>query len=92
MTQAYTRDDMARALAEHFQVPKRQGQAVVNFIFEKMLEAVKEGRKVSVPPMGSFQIVERKGRRGLNPQTKKVQSFPGKPAIRFRPSARAELS
>lgn len=91
MTQAYTREDVARAVAEHFQVPKRQGQAVVNFIFENILEAVKEGRKVNVPPIGSFLLIEKPPRRGLNPKTRQIERFPSKPAIRFRPSVKAEL-
>lgn len=91
MTQAYTREDVARAVAKHFQVPKRQGQAVVSFVFEEILRAIKDGRKVNIAPVGSFRKVEKPARRGRNPSNGEVQEFPPKSTVRFKLSAKAEM-
>jgi DNA-binding protein HU-beta len=50
---------------------------------------LKKGGKVSVIGFGSFSVIQRKARKGRNPQTGKEIKIPAKKAVKF--SAGSEL-
>lgn len=58
---------------------------------EAVLEAVKVGIKkdkgVSLIGFGSFEVVKRKARKGINPKTKEPIKIPASKAVKFKPGA-----
>ena len=45
----------------------------------------KEEEKVTLVDFGTFQVMERKARRGVNPQTRQTIQIPAKKVPKFRP-------
>jgi len=48
---------------------KKDTGNVVNAIVQTITNTLKKGEKVTLVGFGTFQVLERKARRGVNPQT-----------------------
>jgi len=48
---------------------KKDAQAAVDHVFLSITEALRKGDAVSLIGFGTFKVVERKARKGRNPQT-----------------------
>ena len=56
--------------------------------FIKTVEcAVKKGDKVALLGFGSFTVVNKAARKGVNPKTKKPINIPARKAVKFKPGA-----
>jgi DNA-binding protein HU-beta len=55
-----------------------------------MSEVLVSGEKVNIANFGSFSVVERKARRGINPRTQQFILIPVKKSVKFK--AGGELS
>ncbi len=86
MDPSFTRDHLAAAVAERFDITKRDSKALIEFIFEEMAGALNQGRRVLLAPIGSLTLVEQLPRRGWNPKTKSIETFPERRRVRFRAS------
>ena len=60
---------------------------VINIVFEKIAAALAEGDHYNQDNFGTFKAVERKARKGRNPQTGEEVDIPAKNAVKFVPSA-----
>ncbi len=81
------RNDLARAVYEvHGGLSQAESQRIVDGIFEMIRERLIRGEKVLISGFGCFRLVERKSRRGINPQTGEPIIIPGRKAITFKPS------
>jgi DNA-binding protein HU-beta len=56
----------------------------VSATLEALKDALAKGEKVQLIGFGTFDVVERAARTGINPQTKKKMQIPAKKAVRFR--------
>lgn len=56
---------------------------VVNAVVETITSTLKSGKKVTLVGFGSFQVIEKKARRGVNPQTKETIQIPAKKVPKF---------
>jgi DNA-binding protein HU-beta len=59
----------------------------VNAFIQTIESTVKKGEKVSLLGFGSFSVVEKVARKGINPQTKKPMNIPARKVIKFKPGA-----
>lgn len=66
-------------------VTKKQAEAVVNSLFECIIDALEEGDKVELRGFGSFKTRERGPREGRNPKTGDKVSVPSKRVPYFKP-------
>jgi DNA-binding protein HU-beta len=64
-----TKADLIDALAGEFELSKRQGGEIVDFVLDEIKTALQKGDKVQLIPFGSFTVRERKKREGRNPKT-----------------------
>ena len=64
---------------------KRVSREVVDATASVITDALAREEKVTLVGFGSFQVMERKTRRGRNPQTGQVIQIPAKKIPRFRP-------
>ncbi len=57
---------------------------------DQLIDALKEGisvhRKITISNFGSFLIVERKEKKTLNPNNKKMMTIPKRKTVKFIPS------
>ena len=63
-----------------------QAEAAYDKLFAIIGATLQKGDAVSISGFGSFKVVERKARKGRNPQTGKEIQIPASKAVRFTPS------
>lgn len=81
------KNDLAKAIYEvHGGVSYADAQKIIDQILEIIKSRLIQGEKVLLSRFGSFRVVRRKNRRGINPQTGKPIVIPGRRAVSFKPS------
>ena len=64
---------------------KKEAQQVVDCVISSISNALKKGDTVSLVGFGSFKVVERKARKGRNPQTGEEIEIKASKAPKFTP-------
>lgn len=64
-----TKVELVREIADKAGITKKDAEKAVNAFAETVTEALKNGDKVSLVGFGTFEVSERAGRIGRNPQT-----------------------
>ena len=59
---------------------------VIDALVETITDTIKKGEKVALAGFGTFQVVQRKARTGLNPQTKETIQIPARKVPKFAPA------
>jgi integration host factor subunit alpha len=81
------KDDLSKAVYDaHGGMSFADAQKMVDLILEIIKTMLLKGEKVSLSGFGSFRVVERKERKGVNPQTGSPIVIRGRKAITFKPS------
>ncbi|MEO2065149.1 MAG: HU family DNA-binding protein [Desulfurobacteriaceae bacterium] len=78
-----TRKDLIDRVAKEFGLKKKYAEAIVKFIFQEIIETVKNGERVSIQGFGAFELRELKERRIRNPRTGEVLEIPKRKKIVF---------
>jgi DNA-binding protein HU-beta len=77
--------DFIAAVAENAGITKIDAKKAVD-AFAKIIEsAIKKGEKVSILGFGSFSVIEKSARKGVNPKTKEPINIPARKAVKFKP-------
>jgi putative uncharacterized protein (fragment) len=66
---------------------KADGKKAVDAMVETILSEMEKGEKVSILGFGSFSVVEKAARKGVNPRTKEAIEIPARKVIKFKPGA-----
>lgn len=82
MTKADLVDDVM-ALGD---LTRRDGEVIVETLFDSIISALKSGDKVEVRGFGSFRTRQRNSRTGRNPKTGASVAVPAKRVPFFKPS------
>jgi len=64
---------------------KKDVDCAIDALVDVVTTAIKEGDKVALVGFGTFQTVQRKARKGLNPQTGKTIQIPARKVPKFKP-------
>lgn len=81
-----TREDIISNVAQQFKGIKKSTVAdIVKATFETIIDEVADDNKVSIFDFGTFDILVRKEREGVNPQTHKKITIPETNVPRFKP-------
>jgi DNA-binding protein HU-beta len=75
------------AVAANAGFSKAEAKKVVEAFIETVEDAVKNGEKVTFIDFGSFSVVEKSARKGVNPKTKERIDIPVRKAVKFKPGA-----
>jgi len=75
--------DQVTALGD---LTRRDGDIIVDTIFESMIEALHADDKIEIRGFGSFRTRQRKPRTGRNPKTGEKVEVPAKRVPYFKPS------
>ena len=78
-----TKNELARELADEFELPRRQVIELVEAILDRITQVLKSGDKVQLTPFGQFKIRDRAARVARNPQTGEPVNVPAKRVLKF---------
>ncbi|MEZ5313033.1 MAG: integration host factor subunit beta [Thermoanaerobaculia bacterium] len=80
-----TKADLVEEVARVTQLTKKQAEAIVNLVFQTIVESLRSGRKIELRGFGSFRIRNRGARLGRNPKTGERVEVPPKRIPYFKP-------
>ena len=63
----------------------KDARAIVNFVLDKIIEAIKTHGMMELRGFGTFKIVKRKARIARNPRTNEPMPLPSRLAVKFKP-------
>ena len=81
---AMTKAEIVSKLAEDTKVTKKVAAAMLDSLVKTLQTSLKDGGKIRVNGLGTFVVVERKARTGVNPQTQAKIKIPATKAPAFR--------
>ena len=75
------------AVAKNAQITKVDAKKSVESFIKTVEDAVKKGDKVALLGFGSFSVVKKAARKGVNPKTKDPIDIPARKIVKFKPGA-----
>ena len=81
-----TKADLVDKVTALGDLTRRDGEIIVDLLFDSVIGALKTGDKVEVRGFGSFRTRQRKARIGRNPKTGAKVDVPAKKVPFFKPS------
>jgi len=67
---------LSEIIASEHHLTKKEAASIVDLLFDTISDTLKDGNKVEISGFGKFEVRERAGRTGINPQTKKTIKIP----------------
>lgn len=81
------KNDLTKAIHDvHGGISYTDSARLVDLILEIIKARLVRGEKVLITGFGSFRVVERRDRKGINPQTGASMIIHGRRAVSFKPS------
>lgn len=80
-----TKAELVDAVARAVQLTKKQAEAIVNIVFDSIVDSLRSGEKIELRGFGSFRLRSRKSRTGRNPKTGEKVEVPSKKIPYFKP-------
>jgi len=80
-----TKADLVEEVTQLGDLTRRDGEVIVDTIFDSVIHALKSGEKIEIRGFGSFRIRQRKPRIGRNPKTGAKVDVPAKRVPYFKP-------
>ncbi len=79
-----TKSELVAKLAEEGKVTKKAAAGILDGLVKALHESLKAGEKIRIDGLGTFVVVDRKARTGVNPQTQAKIKIPATKAPAFR--------
>lgn len=81
------KSDISKKVHEaHGGLSYAEAQKIVDFILDTIKNRLSRGEKVLLSGFGCFNVMRRKSKKGVNPQTGSPVTIPGRNSIKFKPS------
>ncbi len=87
-TKAELIDQVHSAIPAEDKTSKKTVGLVVDALFDKLQDAIKNGGRFSFPGFGSFTKKTRSARQGINPKTKEKIQIPATTTVTFKPASK----
>jgi integration host factor subunit beta len=81
-----TKADLVDKVTEIGDLTRRDGEIIVDLLFDSVIGALKSGDKIEIRGFGSFRTRQRNSRIGRNPKTGAKVDVPAKKVPFFKPS------
>jgi len=81
-----TKADLVDKVTALGDLTRRDGEVIVDTLFESVIGALKAGNKIEIRGFGSFRTRQRNARTGRNPKTGAKVDVPAKRVPFFKPS------
>lgn len=82
--------ELVNAIAEKANLSKVQAKAALEASLEAVAEELAKGGKVALIGFGTYSVVEKAERTGINPATKAKITIPAKKVVKFKAGAELE--
>jgi DNA-binding protein HU-beta len=79
--------DFIGAVASKANISRVEAKKAIDAFIKTIEDAVKDGEKVSILGFGSFSVVEKAARKGVNPKTKEPINILARKVVKFKPGA-----
>jgi DNA-binding protein HU-beta len=79
-----TKAELISEIAKKTNLTKKGVETVLKSLIESVQQALKKDGQIMLDGLGTFGVMERKARTGVNPQTKAKIKIPAKKAPAFR--------
>jgi DNA-binding protein HU-beta len=76
--------ELVEEVADQIGLTKRASREAVDVIISAITDSLAREERVTLVGFGSFQVMERKARRGRNPQTGRELQIPAKKVPKFK--------
>ncbi len=81
-----TRREFTEVLKDKTQFSPTECGQIVDELFETIAESLERGENVKISGFGSFQVREKRARKGRNPQTGQQMEISARRVVTFKPS------
>ena len=81
-----TKADLVERVTALGEMTRRDGEIIVDTLFDSVISALKTGDKIEIRGFGSFRTRQRNARTGRNPKTGDKVDVPAKRVPFFKPS------
>ena len=79
------KQELVSKVAKEVGITQKSTQEVIDATVDTIMETVKKGDKVTLVGFGTFTFIQRKARKGRNPQTGKPMNVPARKSPKFSP-------
>ena len=79
-----TKAELVSFIANETKATRKTVDAVLNSLVNVVHQTLKKGGEIRIGSLGTFKVLQRKARTGVNPQTKAKMKIPAKKAPAFR--------
>lgn len=79
--------DLVNAIAEKAQLTKIDAKNALDATLAAITEALSKDEKVALVGFGTFSVVEKSARTGINPRTKEKIEIAARKVVKFKPGA-----
>ncbi|MEM5855031.1 MAG: HU family DNA-binding protein [Candidatus Aenigmatarchaeota archaeon] len=86
------KEQLVKEVARKTELPQATVRKCLDGIIEVVSNAVKKGEEVKILGFGTFRVVTRKERKGVDPRTKKEIVIPAKKIVKFNPGKELKLT
>jgi integration host factor subunit beta len=76
---------MAKALAEDMDIPQAKAQAIVQRVFDGIIETLVQDGRIELRNFGVFEVRRRRARQARNPRTGAKVAVPARVVVSFKP-------
>jgi len=83
--------ELVAAVAANAEISKVKAAAAVDGAIDAIVAALKKGESVQLIGFGTFSVVKKAARKGINPATKAVIDIPAKNVVKFKAGAKMAL-
>lgn len=81
------RTDLINEIAAKADLSKVAAKAALDATLESISQALANDDKVALIGFGTFSVVEKEARAGINPRTKEKITIPARKVVKFKPGA-----
>ena len=81
-----TKKELITELAKRTELPQKKIDLVLGELVSIIQKGLKEGETIRLAGLGTFKTVERKERKGRNPQTGEEIVIPARKVVKFLPA------
>lgn len=79
--------EFVKKIAEKLDKPLVEVERIVDVLFKTVKETMKNEEQIVIKDFGKFEVIERAGRMGRNPQTGEAMMIKPKKVVKFKPSS-----
>jgi len=87
-----TKEQLIEAMAKSAGVNKREANDALDGFIEAVTKSLKKGDKVSLVGFGTFSVVKRAARQGVNPKTGEKIRIPARKVAKFKAGSKLKAA